>query len=127
MKPGMKIGMAESITVEVSEDMFARFEDKVIHPAFSTVSMVYHMEWASRKIILPYLNEDEEGLGASVNLKHTGMSPAHSKVTITAVLKEIVNNIIVTEVEAFNEKERIGVGTVKQIVLPKAEIEKKLS
>jgi len=57
VKEGMDIGRQESIEVKVTEEMFASFEGEVVHPVYSTVAMVYHMEWVSRKIILPFLNE----------------------------------------------------------------------
>lgn len=54
MKQGLKLGKEESIEVIVTEDMFASFEGEVVHPVYSTVAMTYHMEWVSRKIILPF-------------------------------------------------------------------------
>ncbi len=61
MKEGLQIGARAEVTAKVSEEMFAQFEGQIVHRAYSTVAMVYHMEWASRKIILPYLESHEEG------------------------------------------------------------------
>ena len=57
MKRGMEVGREETIEIIVTEDMFASFEGEVIHPVYSTVAMTYHMEWVSRKIILPFLGK----------------------------------------------------------------------
>lgn len=127
MKAGMEIGRKETIEIEVTEDMFASFEGTVVHPVYSTVAMVYHMEWVSRKIILPFLEEHEEGMGGAVKLKHIDASPLHSKVTLTATLMEYKNQQVLTKVEAYNEKGLIGKGEVKQVILPKEEINQKLS
>ncbi|WP_404456215.1 thioesterase [Virgibacillus necropolis] len=128
MKSGMEIGRTETIEIEVTEDMFASFEGNVVHPVYSTVAMVYHMEWVSRKIILPFLEEHEEGMGAAVQLKHIDPSPLHSKVKLTATLIENKNNQqVLTKVEAFNEHGLIGKGEVKQVILPKDLISQKLS
>ncbi|WP_050615006.1 thioesterase family protein [Bacillus testis] len=127
MKQGLRIGHSETIETVVTPEMFARFGGEIIHPAYSTVSMVYHMEWASRKIILPYLEPHEEGLGASVQIKHMGMSPVDSHITIKATVSQIRKNIVVTDLEVRNEKEMIGVGTVTQIILDKKEIKAKLA
>ena len=51
----MEVGREETIEIIVTEDMFAAFEGEVVHPVYSTVAMTYHMEWVSRKIILPFL------------------------------------------------------------------------
>ncbi|MEC5424085.1 thioesterase [Virgibacillus sp. C22-A2] len=127
MKPGMAIGRQETIKIEVTEEMFASFEGTVVHPVYSTVAMVYHMEWVSRKIILPFLEEHEEGMGAAVELKHISPSPLHSFVSLTATLIEHKKEQVITKVEAFNEHGLIGKGEVKQVILPKELIRKKLS
>lgn len=126
MKQGMEVGRSETIEIIVTEDMFATFEGEVVHPVYSTVAMTYHMEWVSRKIILPFLEVHEEGMGASVQLQHLAPSPLGSKVTLTAVLVELRNNAVVTEVTAHNHVGLIGQGIVKQIILPKETIAQKL-
>ncbi|ASK61962.1 thioesterase [Virgibacillus phasianinus] len=127
MKSGMDIGRTETIEIEVTEDMFASFEGSVVHPVYSTVAMVYHMEWVSRKIILPFLEDHEEGMGGAVQLKHISPSPLHSKVKLTATLVEYKNQQVRTKVEAYNEQGLIGKGEVKQVILPKEMINQKLS
>ena len=122
MKPGMKVGDTAVVEAVVTPDMFAQFEGNVVHPAYSTVSMVYHMEWASRKIILPYLEEHEEGMGAAVSVKHIAPTAEGSTVTVTATVTEIRDNVVVTKVEAKNETQVIGIGEVKQVILPKRKI-----
>lgn len=122
MKPGMSVGQTASITTAVTPDMFAQFEGEVVHPVYSTVSMVYHMEWASRKIILPYLEEDEEGMGGAVSMKHIAPSGEGTVVTVTATLSEMRSNVVMTKVEVRNEAGIIGTGEVKQVILPKEKI-----
>ena len=126
MKPGMEIGRKATIEAEVTDQMVAQFEGKVIHPVYSTVSMVYHMEWASRQIILPFLEEHEEGMGASVSVKHLAPSAVGTKIRVTAELTKIKGNLIYTDVEVFNEKGMIGKGEVVQAILPKEEIKRNI-
>ncbi|WAA11843.1 thioesterase family protein [Fervidibacillus halotolerans] len=127
MKPGLAIGRSETISFHVTEEMYAQFEGKIVHPAYSTVSMVYHMEWVSRKIILPFLENDEEGMGASVKVKHIAPATLGTSITATAVVTKLDNRLVVTEVELSNGKEIIGKGEVVQVILPKGEIQKKLA
>jgi len=126
VKPGMKIGQTAVVQATVTPDMFAQFGGQVVHPAYSTVSMVYHMEWAARKIILPYLEDHEEGIGGAVSVKHISPTTEGETVTVTATLTEIRDNIIITKVEARNERELIGIGEVKQVILPKERIKQML-
>ncbi len=123
MKPGLIEGHKATLKVQVTPEMFAQFEGKVVHPVYSTVSMVYHMEWASRQIILPFLEEHEEGMGAAVNVKHIAPSPQGSILTVTATLDRLLDNIVMTKVSIHNEKGVIGVGEVKQVILPKTQIQ----
>ena len=126
MKWGMEVGREETIEIIVTEDMFAVFEGDIVHPVYSTVAMTYHMEWVSRKIILPFLEDHEEGMGASVQLKHIAPSPLGSTVTLTATLVELRDNIVLTRVTAKNRLGVIGEGKVKQVILTKEKILEKL-
>jgi fluoroacetyl-CoA thioesterase len=127
LKSGLNIGQTESIQITVSSDMFAQFDGNVVHPTYSTVSMIYHMEWASRKIILPFLEEDEEGMGGAVSAKHLAPAPEGSKLTIIAELIEYDRNIVITKVSVIRDTELIGIGEIKQIILPKRKITKILN
>lgn len=126
MKPGMEVGQTATITAEVTPEMFAQFEGNVVHPAYSTVSMVYHMEWAARQIILPYLEEHEEGIGGAVSAKHLAPTPEGEKVEVTATLTELKGNAVITAIEVRNSKEVVGRGEVTQFILPKEKIAGKL-
>lgn len=126
MKPGLEIGQTATIQTKVTPDMFAQFDEKVVHPAYSTVSMIYHMEWASRKIILPFLEDHEEGMGGAVSAKHIAPSIEGADLTITAELIEYEENIVITKVSVFQETELVGIGEVKQVILPKQKISEML-
>jgi fluoroacetyl-CoA thioesterase len=127
LKPGLKVGQTESIQITVSKEMFAQFEGDVVHPTYSTVSMIYHMEWASRKIILPFLTEEEEGMGGAVSAKHLAPAPLGTQLTIIAELIEYDRNIVITKVSVLKDTELIGIGEVKQVILPKIKITKMLN
>ncbi|WRP07025.1 hotdog domain-containing protein [Rossellomorea aquimaris] len=128
MKSGLAEGHTAVVTTEVTPSMYAQFEGDVVHPVYSTVSMVYHMEWASRKIILPYLENHEEGMGAKVNVEHMAPAKTGSSLEIKASVIKYERNIIVTEVTVRDrENDRlIGKGEVKQVVLPKEKINQRI-
>ncbi|WP_028785136.1 thioesterase family protein [Thalassobacillus devorans] len=126
MKPGMREGQTASVQTKVTDEMFAQFGGEVVHPTFSTVSLVYYMEWASRKIILPYLEDSEEGMGGAISVKHVSPAPEGVTIDITATVTAIKKNIVVTEVVAENEGNIIGKGEVRQVILPKVKIREML-
>jgi len=126
MNYGLELGREEKIEIIVTESMFASFEGEVVHPVYSTVAMTYHMEWVSRKIILPFLEEHEEGMGASVQIKHIAASPVGSVVVLTASVIELWDNFVKTKVIAENQFGIIGKGEVVQVILSKKTIANKL-
>ena len=122
MRDGLIAGHTASIDVIVTPDMFARFEGTVVHPVYSTVSMVYHMEWVSRQIIVPFLEDHEEGMGGAVTVKHIAPCIEGAVITVTATVTGLQANTIHTNVRAESKGRIIGVGEVKQVVLPKDKI-----
>ncbi|WP_455675465.1 thioesterase family protein [Pradoshia sp.] len=126
MKTGLQIGAEAEVTATVTREMFAQFEGTIVHRAYSTVAMVYHMEWASRKIILPYLEDHEEGVGGAVSVKHIAPTAEGTVVHVKAVVTGMTKNVIVTAVEIRNETGLIGVGEVKQGIVLKETMENRL-
>ena len=126
MKKGLEVGQTYSLEVLVTEDMVAAFEGKVVHNLFSTSHLVKHMEHASRNLILPYFEEDEEAMGYQVDISHLSLTLPGMKVTITASISEIRDNKIVAEVEAFNSRTKIARGTVTQALIKKSWLEDKM-
>lgn len=122
MKSGLTEGLTATMNVKVTSEMFAQFDGNVVHPAYSTVTMIYHMEWVSRQIILPYLEEHEEGMGGAVCAKHLFPSREGTNLTITAVVSKLAKNTVITEVTVKTSEKLIGIGEVKQIILPKSRI-----
>lgn len=127
MKPGLTAGYSVTIEATVTPEMFAQFEGKIVHPTYSTVMMIYHMEWASRQIILPFLEEHEEGMGISVSANHILPAPEGSNLKIKAVLTEKKDNKIKTDVFIVHDTKLIGTGEVTQVILPKTKIKSMLS
>src|SRR6476646_10772888 len=123
MKPGMEVGQTAVVTFEVTSDMFAQFEGNIVHPAYSTVSMVYHMEWAARQIILPYLEDHEEEIGGAVNATHLAPPIEDDTITVTATRTKLKGKAVITEVEVRNSTDIVGKGEVTQFILNKQDIE----
>ncbi|MFC7370088.1 thioesterase family protein [Fictibacillus iocasae] len=126
MKPGMQVGQTATITATVTPDMFAQFEGTLVHPAYSTVSMVYHMEWAARQIILPYLEHFEEGIGGGIKAKHLAPTPEGMTLEITATLTQLKGKAVICDVIVKNNKAIVGEGEVTQYILPRSVITEKL-
>ncbi len=105
--------------ITVTEDMVARFEELgLVHPVYSTWFMVKHMELASRKVILPFLEAHEDAVGYGVSITHIAPTPVGATVTARARLVGIDGNQIMCVVSAHNGVTTIGQGTTIQMLVP---------
>jgi len=123
VKPGLLQGHQAEVTITVTDDMVAWFEELgVVHRVYSTWTMVRHLELASRKVILPFLADDEDAVGHSISVTHFAPTHVGEQVTARATLLRIEGNRIVCSLEAHNAREKIGAGENVQVVLPRARL-----
>jgi fluoroacetyl-CoA thioesterase len=122
MKDGLREGHRETMAVTVTPDMTAAFGGEEVHPTLSTVSMIYYMEWVGRRIILPFLEEGEEGVGGSISVRHLAPAPVGKKVTFMAEVVRVTDREVLCHVRAEHDKAVVGEGSFLQVILPKQKI-----
>lgn len=126
MKPGLFVGYEERMDIVVTEDMVASFGGEMIHPVLSTVSMIYYMEWVGRKVILPFLDDEEEGIGASIFVEHRSPAPVGKKVTFIATVTRVVPGKVICHVQAKHDQSIVGEGEFVQAIVHKKRIQQKI-
>lgn len=126
MKSGLEIDHTAEVEIDVTRDMHAAFEGQTVHELYSTSALVHHMEWVSRKIILPYLEDHEEGMGYHVEVSHLGPTLPGMKVKLRATVSDIRENKVICEVEAFNPRSKIARGTITQVIVEKSWLDHKI-
>ncbi|CAH8706976.1 thioesterase [Paenibacillus thiaminolyticus] len=119
MKPGLIPGAEISFVVTVTPDMHPAFDGIVIHEVMSTVSMIYFMEKAGREMIVPFLEEEEEGSGFALDIKHVGPAVAGQEVTFRAVCTEAGPKRIICDVTAETKFNLVGTGSFTQAIFDK--------
>lgn len=118
MRAGLAPGLAGEVEITVTDVMVARFDELgLVHPVYSTWMMAKHMEEASRKVILPFLEDDEEAVGHAIDLVHLAPSAVGDRVRVRATLERVDGRRIYCALEAHNQRERIGEGRNIQVVL----------
>lgn len=119
MKPGLGPGVTTELEIDVTEEMAPDYDGKIVHPVYSTWSMIHHMEMAGRKLILPFLESHEEAVGTHVSADHT--APAHigKRVRIVAEVESVRGNKVTCRMQAFCGPRVLGHGTTVQAVLQK--------
>ena len=123
MWSGLVPGKTGDVEITVTGAMVAQFDELgLVHPVYATWTLVKHMEEASRKVLLPFLEDDEDAVGHAVNVVHLAPTPVGMRVRVRAVLERVDGRRIHCRLEASNERERIGEGTTIQIVVPRARL-----
>ncbi len=120
-------GATAEVRVVVDATMLAAFEDRVIHPVYGTAAMVAHLELAGRKIILPYLEEGEEGVGYAIAVTHLAPTLPGMTVTARATFRETRGRLVISDVAAYNAWSKIGEGSFTQAIVRRAGLDARLA
>ena len=119
MKPGLAIGATGELRTNVTAA-------QVIHlgcgqtaeaVVFSTPAMIDLMEHAARDALRPYLESDEESVGATVQIEHLAATPIAAAVRAKATVTGIHKNLIDFDIVAFDEADQIGRGVHRRAVI----------
>lgn len=124
MKPGFKPGIVREIEITVTEDMCPAFDGQIVHRCYSTWALVHHMELAARKVLVDFLQEDEEGIGAHVSCDHLASCSVGKTVKVRAELVEVSSKKAICEVTAWDGDRLLARGKQVQAVLNKEHIKR---
>ena len=123
MKDGLKAGLEGEWIVETTREMAAaHIADEGIL-VYSTPAMIGHMERASVEAVRPYLDDDEFSVGVHVDISHIAGTKIGAKVRATSKLVKVEGRRLTFEVEARNQKEKIGEGTHQRVVVKRKRLE----
>jgi fluoroacetyl-CoA thioesterase len=107
--------------------MTARLEGREIHRLYATFWMAYHFEVASRRVLEPFLEPGEEGIGSRVEVRHLRPVPIGATVDFTATFTGFEGREMMCRVEARWRGERVGEGRQGQFILDRALLETRLA
>ena len=106
----LKSGLQHTREMVVSyDDTAARYGSGDME-VLATPALVAFMENTALNLVAPYLLESESTVGTEISVKHIKATLSGKKVTCKAVLEGIDGNRLNFKVEAFEDKEMIGVG-----------------
>jgi len=106
----IKVGMsAERILVVPRERTVGHFVPHM-PMVYATPMMILEMEMTSGDAINQYLQAGWVTVGTEVDIRHLAATPVGAKVRTTAKVIAVERRVIRFEVEAFDDKRRIGEG-----------------
>ncbi len=113
-------GTAVTLRRLVTDDDQAAFEDELVHAVYGTAAMIRHVEQVSRFILTRFLDEGEEGVGASISLDHHEPVPTGAAVELTATVVDASAARMVTEVVVLHDGAKAATATFTQVVVDAA-------
>jgi fluoroacetyl-CoA thioesterase len=106
----IKIGMSAERTLVVPPDRTVGHFVPGMPMVYATTMMILEMELAAGDAINPYLEPGWITVGTEVDIRHLAATPLGATVRTTARVIAVERRVIRFEVEAFDDKRRIGEG-----------------
>jgi fluoroacetyl-CoA thioesterase len=118
-------GHSARVSFVVSQEMTVDFDELGPGPdLYATYWMAKHMEEAGRKIILPFLDDDEDGVGRAVSVTHLAPAAPGTLVHVDARLERTEGNrVFASQTATTASGKLIGEGTTEQVVIAKSRVE----
>lgn len=123
MKPGLEPGYAEEFSVTVTSEMAPHFDGRLIHPVYSTWWAVQHFELAGRRVLVPFLEPHEEGVGGGINVRHCSPAMVGTTVRVRAVVTACEKSRLVCACSATVNDRVLADAEFLQVILPKTKLE----
>jgi fluoroacetyl-CoA thioesterase len=127
MKESAKVGTVGEERFVVSEQHIIDFAHDGMPEILSTPWLIWFMEHAARRAVLPLLEPGESTVGVMLNVEHTAATPIGAEVVCKARLIYSEGTLVSFQLEAHDEHEQIGRGTHKLRVIEAARLAKKVA
>ena len=122
MKNPFGIGDVKRHLFEVRPEDIAQFESGLVHSVCSTFKLGKEMEWSSRLFVLEMVEEHEEGVGTSLEIKHLAPAFVGEQVEVTATFESLTKNELFCRIEVSVGNRKIAMGRTGQKILTKEKI-----
>ena len=113
----MPIGVRGEVeqTVELKHTLAAHNPN--LPPVYSTPDMIRLMEIAAFRALQPYCEGDEITVGTAINIEHRAASGIGARIRAEAVLESFDGKFYTVRVNARDDTQEIGRGTVGRAVV----------
>ena len=125
MNNNLKIGMKAEIEQVVLQQHTAMAFGSGSVKVLATPMMIGLMEKAALSAVDEHLGEGFATVGTIVNVSHMAATPVGMKVRAIAVLTNIEGRKLTFDIEAYDDKEKIGEGTHERCIIELAKFLKR--
>ncbi|MFQ5828908.1 MAG: thioesterase family protein [Candidatus Methylomirabilia bacterium] len=89
----------------------------------TTPAMIGIMETTAQAATQPYLPSDHTTVGFEVAVRHLAPTPLGARITVSTELLEVDGRKLFFRAEAYNEREKIGEGTLRRTIVQLGSLE----
>ncbi len=122
-----KVGTVGQEQFVVTEQHLIDFADEEMPRILCTPWLIWFLEHAARRAILPLLEPGESTVGVVVNAEHIAATPLGQQVVCHARVIYVDGPLISFQLEARDEHEKIAVGTHKLRVIESSRLARKVA
>lgn len=126
MRGVAKIGTVGEERFTVGEQHLIDFAHDGMPQIPCTPWLIWFLEHAARKAVLPLLEPGESTVGVVINVEHTAATPLGEQVVCRARVIYTDGPLISFQLEAHDEHERVARGTHKLRVIQTARLAKRV-
>jgi len=127
VKAALQIGAVGEQRFVVTEKHSIDFAGDGMPAVLATPWLIWYLEHSCRDAALPYFDEGESSVGAHIDVEHLAPTPLGMEVRCRAQVIQRQGRRIWCRVEAFDEKECIGKGTIQFYIIQKEKFAKRVS
>lgn len=124
MKSIFKVGDQIQLQHFVVEADLASFNEENVHPFYSTFALGREAEWVCRQFVLQMKDNDEEGIGTFLNIRHLSPAFLNDTVEFTATIKILEGHKIDCSFQVKVGDRLIAEGEQGQKILKKEKVER---
>ena len=123
LRPGLSYEFSE----RVEHSLTVQSHDPAMPAVYATPAMVLAMERAAGQAVEPALPPGTLTLGTAIHVEHLAATPEGMQVTVRAELIRVDGRFLEFRVEARDERELIGRGTVGRAIVDRARFAAKVT
>jgi len=118
MKELFKAGDVKEYRHIVGPDDVARFHNATVHEVCSTFALARDIEWTTRQFVLDMKEEEEEGIGTFLEIRHQGPAFVGDEITFRGYFGDLSGRELTCSFEARVGSRIIATGKTGQKILP---------
>ena len=101
----------------------AEFQKGVVHEVCATFTLAREIEWSSRLFAIDMKDNDEEGVGTMLEIKHISPAFIDDELSIVAKVDSIVKNELICSIVVKVGDRLIATGRTGQKIVKKSKME----